>query len=128
MKINSGKSHILFLGNDNVSVNIHDNTIIFENKNGQLGVILDSKLSFENHINSICRKASQKLSVLARVAPHMCLEKRKAVMKAFVTSPFGYCPSVWMFYSRGLNNKINSLHKRAFRITYGDRSSSFQDL
>ena len=33
-----------------------------------------------------------------------------------------------MFHSRSLNNKINSLHERALRITYGQRSSSFQDL
>ena len=33
-----------------------------------------------------------------------------------------------MFHSRDLNNKINSLHERALRITYGERSSSFQDL
>ena len=49
-------------------------------------------------------------------------------MKAFVTSQFGYCTLVWMFHSSGLNNKINSLFKRALRITYGDISSSFQDL
>ena len=30
--------------------------------------------------------------------------------------------------SRGLNNKINSLHERALRVTYDDRSSSFEDL
>ena len=33
-----------------------------------------------------------------------------------------------MFHSRGLSNKINSFHERALRITYGDRSSLFQDL
>ena len=33
-----------------------------------------------------------------------------------------------MFHSRGLNNKINSLHERALRIPYGHRSSSFEDL
>ena len=33
-----------------------------------------------------------------------------------------------MFHSRGLNNKTNSLHERALRTTYGERSSSFQDL
>ena len=49
-------------------------------------------------------------------------------MKAYIISQFGYCPLVWMFHSRGLNNKINSLHERALRITYGDRSSSFEDL
>ena len=33
-----------------------------------------------------------------------------------------------MFHSRSLNNKINYLHERALRITYGDRSSSFENL
>ena len=33
MKINSGKSHILFLGNDNISANMDNQTIISENKN-----------------------------------------------------------------------------------------------
>ena len=128
LKINSGKSHILFSGDDNVSANIDNHTIISENKNELLGIILDSKLSFEDHINNLCKKASQKLNALARIAPYMCLEKRKTVMKAYAASQFGYCPLVWMFHSRNLNNKINSLHERALRITYGDRSSSFENL
>ena len=33
-----------------------------------------------------------------------------------------------MFHSRSLNNKINTLHERALRITYGDRSSLFENL
>ena len=44
MKINNGKSHILFSGNDNVNANIDDHTIIPENKIKLLGIILDSKL------------------------------------------------------------------------------------
>ena len=58
MKINSGKSHILFPGNDNVSTNIDVHVIISGNKNELLGIILDSKLSFEDRINNICKKAS----------------------------------------------------------------------
>ena len=126
MKINSGKSHILFSGNGSVSANIDDNAIISKNKNELLGIILDSKLSFEDHINNFYKKASQKLNALARVALYMCIEKRKTVMKAFVTSQFGYFPLVWMLHSRGFNNKINCLHKRALRITYGDRSFHFK--
>ena len=72
MKINSGKSHILFSGND-----IDNHTIISENKNELLGITLDSKLSFEDHINNLCKKGSQKLNALARIAPYMCFEKGK---------------------------------------------------
>ena len=49
-------------------------------------------------------------------------------MKALVESQFGYCPLIWMFHSRGLNNKINRVHERALRITYKDKSSTFQEL
>ena len=82
----------------------------------------------ETGLSDSHKKASQKLNALARIAPYMCLEKRKTVMKAYIASQFGYCPLVWMFHSRSLNNKINSLHERALRITYGDRSSSFENL
>ena len=43
MKINRGKSHILFSRNDNVSANIDDHAIVSENKKELLGLILDSK-------------------------------------------------------------------------------------
>ena len=49
-------------------------------------------------------------------------------MKAFVQSQFGYCPLIWMFHSRGLNNKITRIHERTLRMTYKDKSSTFQEL
>ena len=49
-------------------------------------------------------------------------------MKAFVESQFGYCPLIWIFHSGGLNNKIARIHQRALRITYKDKSSTFQEL
>ena len=33
-----------------------------------------------------------------------------------------------MFHSRGLNNEINRIHERALRITYKEKSSTFQEL
>ena len=58
----------------------------------------------------------------------MNLDKRRIIMKAFIESQFGYCPLLWMFHSRSLNNKINRIHERALRIAYNDKSSNFQEL
>ena len=33
-----------------------------------------------------------------------------------------------MFHSRGLNNKINSLHEQCLRIIYNDKHSNFEEL
>ena len=33
-----------------------------------------------------------------------------------------------MFHTRQLNNRINSLHEKALRVTYQDRNSNFSEL
>ena len=78
---------------------------------------IDSKLSFEKH-----------LSALGRVAPFMNIEKRKMIMNAFFNSQFSYCPLIWMFHNRLINNKINRLHERCLRIVYNDNQSTFEEL
>ena len=52
-------------------------------------------------------------------------------MKTLIESQFNYCPLVWMFHNRTINNKINRLHERALRIVYknkADDNLSFHDL
>ena len=101
-----------------------------ENKKEQklLGIKFDSSLSFKGHITSLSKKASQKLHALARIVNYMDLPKRTVLMKAFITSQFSYCPLIWMFHSRTLNNRINNIHERALKLTYKDNQSSFKEL
>ena len=85
-------------------------------------------MKFDEHANNLCKKECQKLNALVHLAPFMIVDKKTMIMKAFTESPFGYCLLVWMFHSRNLNNKINRIQERALRITYNDKSSSFQNL
>ena len=49
-------------------------------------------------------------------------------MNAFITSQFSYCPLVWMFHSRTLNNRINKINEKASRLVYKDETFlSFDD-
>ena len=57
----------------------------------------------------------------------MELPKRCILMNAFFKSQFDYCPAIWMFHSRTLNNKINRLHERCLRIIYDDKLSNFDE-
>ena len=81
-------------------------------------------MKFDNHVNSLCRKASLKLNAIARIASFMNVSKKQIIMKSLIESQFGYYPQIWMFHSRGLNNETNRIHERALRITYKDKSSS----
>ena len=49
-------------------------------------------------------------------------------MRAFITSQFQCCPSIWMFHSSQLNQKINEIQERALRITYKNNESIFNEL
>ena len=66
--------------------------------------------------------------MLSTVTPYMNLFKKKKLVSSFFNSQFNYCPLIWMFYSRIINNKINRLHERCLRLLYGDKSSSFEKL
>ena len=128
MKVNTGKSHLLLSGNSRATATIDNSYIESEDEQVLLGITIDSNLTFKNHINSICKNANQKLDAFARIAPYMNIQKRRTIMKYFVTSQFSCCPLIWMFHSRRLNNKINSTHERALRITYQDNATIFQEL
>ena len=58
----------------------------------------------------------------------MSTVKRRTLFKAFVFFQFNYCPLVWMFHTKELNNRINSLHKKALRLTYQSRNLSLDEL
>ena len=73
-------------------------------------------------------KRRAKGSMHWRVSNFMNMEQRRKIMKAFIASQFGYCPVVWMFHSRMLNNRINKIDERALRIVYKDFSSTFEQL
>ena len=117
------KLHLLLSGNNKVTANIDGNIIESEESQVLLGVTIDSNLSFDKHINNLCKNASAKLNAVARIAGYTDIKKRRMTMKAFITSQFSYCPLIWIFHSRELNNKISTIHDRSLRITYNDRAS-----
>ena len=113
MKINSSKRHMLFRENDVVSVHIDNNAIT------EWTIRYSFALNTFLKIIQIASVKKKKLKTqwISKNCPYICLEKRKIVMKAFVTSQFGYCLLVWMFHNGVVNNKINFWHEGALRIT-----------
>ena len=131
MKLNEDKCHFMIFGertNQDVGINIGNCTVNNSQEEKLLGVLIDSNLNFEKHVSNICKKAGNKLFALSRMSTYLGTDKLRLLMRAFVTSQFQYCPLVWMFHSRKMNNKINRLHERALRIAYKDHASSFESL
>ena len=129
LKANPDKFHLLLSDpNEDFSLKVDKSEVKNSSLQTLLGIKIDNKLNFNEHVTGICTKASQKLHALSRVSNFMTLNQRKVIMKSFILSQFGYCPLVWMFHSRQLNNRINRIHERALRIVYKDDVSSFENL
>ena len=85
-------------GNKETIANIVNNYIESENLHELFGIIIDSKVTFEDHTNKLWKKAIQKLNSLARISNCILFNKRKTIMKTFIASEFSYCPLVWMIH------------------------------
>ena len=125
---NASKCHVLLSTDRQVHVNIGNAKIENTQNEKLLGITIDSKLSFDKHIQQICSRTSAKLKALARIAPFMDITKRKILINAFFNSQFSYCPLTGMFHSRKLNNKINKLHERCLQIVYNNNTSTYEEL
>ena len=128
MKVNPDKLHLLLSDKKILQVDICGEKLSSTCSEKLLGIKIDENLTFEEHFEGLCKKASQNVSALARISSLMRFEQRKRIVNSFITSHFSYCPLVWMFHSRHLNNCINHIHERVLRIIYQDYNSSFKEL
>ena len=81
-----------------------------------LGVQIDERLSFDDHISTLCdTAASHQISALRRIVKYLTLENAMSNYNAFSASNFNYCNTVWHFSSNWSLYNIENLHKRAVR-------------
>ena len=130
MQLNQDKCHFLVMGNtpEHLWAKVGDSSIWESQQEKLLGVIIDKNLKFNEHLSIICKKASSKVTALARMVNLIPVERKRVLMKAFIESQFSYCPLIWMFCSRKMNKKINHIHERALRLVYDDYISPFNEL
>ena len=137
MKSNSDKCHLIVAENEHRPAYISNNYIYLDQQKElleseveveMLGLWIDNKITFDKHLKTVLKKGNQKLHALMRVSKYMDEEKLRIIMKTFIESQFKYCSLNWMFHSRQINTRINSLQERALRVVYKDDSLTFEQL
>jgi len=132
MVANPDKFQLMFLGrealNKTIEMKIENTTIKSIDQVRLLGVEIDNKLSFKNHITNICNSANNRLRALYRIRGVIDTEQCKFLANAFILSNFQYCNTIWMFCNNKENNKICNIHKRTLRCIYNEHSLSYEEL
>ena len=93
-----------------------------------LGVTIDDRLQFSEHISACCSKAARQLNALSRISRQINLKSKSIIYNSFIASNFNYCPLVWHFCGTANSNKIEKLQERSLRILYNDFDSPIQNL
>ena len=56
-----------------------------------LGVTIDNRLTFYNHLKSLCKKIANKLNALTRIAPYLNHNQIGLVYNSFFKGQLSYC-------------------------------------
>ena len=103
---------------DNCSLHLKLNGTEIKQVNSQklLGVTIDNKLSFDDHIERLCKKLTQKIAVLRKIRRFLPLEERKLYYNAMIKQSMLYGATVWTTCSADNIKKVLQLQKRAARV------------
>ena len=120
MLVNSSKFQVMILTKKKEHIvetlKIDGNFIISQKSVLLLGIEIDDKLKFKNHISELCKRAANQLNSLYRFKSYLDEYSRRIAVFSFALSNFSYCPLVWHFCSAESNNKIEYLRKRAIKF------------
>ena len=124
MKANADECHLLVNSKEKKCAEIGIYDIQRKEQQKLLGGLIEK--TFDKHSDSLCTNISQKLNVLCRASSFISTEKKQLVMKAFISSHFGYCPLIWTNHSRTLGNKIKRIQERSLWVVYNDEKATFK--
>ena len=125
--LNENKTQFIFFGTrqnlsripDNIEIKFGNESIEQSHKVKNLGIFMDSYLTFHFHIDELIKKVTGTLIFLNRVWDRFQPECRVMAVQALILSALNYCLSVWGSTSKIQINRVQKLLNFAARIAIG---------
>ncbi|KAI2648116.1 RNA-directed DNA polymerase from mobile element jockey [Labeo rohita] len=120
--LNSDKTEILLIGPKNNTQNLLtynlqlDGCTVTSTTVKSLGVILDSNLSFENHISHVTKTAFFHLRNIAKLRNMLPVSDAEKLVHAFMTSRLDYCNALLGGCPASSINKLQIVQNAAARV------------
>jgi hypothetical protein len=135
LSLNVSKTHyMLFTSprkkvNYKLSLNIENDEISKVSHTKFLGVVLDSKLTWKDHVSYIKGKISKSIGIIHRAKQNLNKECLISLYYAFVYPYLNYCVSVWGGANITTLTPIHTIHKRAIKcLASASKDASAQPL
>lgn len=129
--VNGGKTEVMLIGSrqqiskaGSLSLTIDDSVLATQAKVRNLGVIFDTRLSFDSFVQSTVKAPLFHLRNIARLLPMLNISVAEKLMNSFVISRIDYCNAVLAGVSKSTLNKLQYVQNSATRILTGSRVSN----
>ena len=120
MKVNPDKfDYIVFGKHDGLeNIIIGDYSIKPKDNVKILGLHLDNKLKFDEHITKLCQNAGKQVQVISRLRHVLDEETKLLLYNCFVECYFNYCSIVWHFCSKYNTYKLEKTTKESSEMCH----------
>ena len=123
LKFNESKTEIIIIGSQHNISKLPDMTFSIGNESvspvssvRNLGVVFDSHMTLNNHINNICKKVNIQLSRIRHIRPYLSKSNTEALIHSLITSTLDYCNSILYNIPEYQLHKLQLLQNSAARI------------
>ncbi len=120
--LNSDKTEILLIGPKNSTQNLLDYNLqldgctVTSSTVKILGVVLDSNLSFENHISNVTKTAFFHLRNISKLRNMLSVSDAEKLVHAFMTSRLDYCNALLGGCPASSINKLQIVQNAAAKV------------
>ena len=132
LKGNIDKYRVLMLGSkldSNINIIIDDDKAVTSIDCLELlGMSIDRRIRFDEHISIIYKKSSERVGVLMQLRNLISTGTKLQLFKAAILPYVTYLHLAWHFELASNSRKSEHVQERAFRAIYCDRPSSYNKL
>jgi len=93
-----------------------------------LGVHFDKNLTWNIHIDNLCKQVNIKINLLKRISHFLTLDMKKLFYTGYISAIIEYACIVWGIGNKTNSNRIIKLQKRAHELYLKDLSKHHPNL
>ncbi|PFX17087.1 putative RNA-directed DNA polymerase from transposon BS [Stylophora pistillata] len=102
-----------------LQLNVNSTELEQVNSHKLLGVTIDSQLTFDQHVENLCTKLSQRIAVLRKIRRFLPIDQRKLYYNAMIKQTMLYASTIWTSCSAENLQKVFKLQKHAAHVILG---------
>ena len=126
LKMNEDKTEYLVISSKQMATKIQPVPLVIGNHDitpsssaKSLGVVLDSHVSMEAHISTICKSSYLQLQNISKLRKYLDRDSLECLVHAFITSKLDYCNSLLYGLPASQLNRLQRIQNTAARILTG---------